>query len=433
MEGGALAFRYEVIFCLFLAALVFLWRDNPTLDYPQVLYALLALLAANLATGLCLRRRSAPPRSEAALSRDSARSPADWVLAAGVIANCAAVTAIVAYSGGTQSNLWMLYLMPVYTVCLFLSAREVAWVTAGVVSFIVAVHLAWAPAWDARLWFELCVKCAVLGSGAAAVWALASKERAGAARLSEERGRIGRLSAEVARQDVFLRSSERIADVGILSGGIVHDLRTPLTVILGTADILLEERLQRPDIERDLERIRRAARHCEAVLSRFMDFFHRQDLPMAPCDLRGILEAALAQRVDALAESGVCVVGKLPEGLPAVSVSPAHLERVFLNVLWTAAQSMPKGGELDISAEASPPGETPDWVTVRLQTRGAVPVEGSQDGIPGSELPMGLYLAREIMRKNGGGLSVCPTPEGEWKYLITLAAALTAPPSGPTL
>lgn len=40
--------KYESVFCVFMAALAYLWRDNPNVVYPHVLYSCLVLLALNL-------------------------------------------------------------------------------------------------------------------------------------------------------------------------------------------------------------------------------------------------------------------------------------------------------------------------------------------------------------------------------------------------
>jgi hypothetical protein len=75
--------KYETIFCIFLVAAAFLYRDNPHLVYPQILYLLLALLSLNLCAGLILRFW--PSHT--------------WIAAGLTMANCAVITAIQAYSG----------------------------------------------------------------------------------------------------------------------------------------------------------------------------------------------------------------------------------------------------------------------------------------------------------------------------------------------
>ncbi|MEK7746083.1 MAG: hypothetical protein AAB576_05405, partial [Elusimicrobiota bacterium] len=71
-----LAQRYESVLCVFLIALAFLWRDNPELQFPRVLYLLAALLVLNLAAGSSLRLW--PTRK--------------WLSAAITLSNCAVIT-----------------------------------------------------------------------------------------------------------------------------------------------------------------------------------------------------------------------------------------------------------------------------------------------------------------------------------------------------
>src|SRR5262245_59197817 len=107
---------YEVMFCFFLVVLAFLFRDNTGLVYPQILYLLVLLLTLNLAAGVSLRIW---PKK-------------NWVPCLIIIANCATITAVLHYSGEQESNLWVLFLLPIYTVCLLLTRNEVIWVTMGV-------------------------------------------------------------------------------------------------------------------------------------------------------------------------------------------------------------------------------------------------------------------------------------------------------------
>lgn len=60
-NSDALANRCETGFCIFMAALAFLGRDNPNLDYPQVLYLFILLMSLNLAAGVALRLKPTTP------------------------------------------------------------------------------------------------------------------------------------------------------------------------------------------------------------------------------------------------------------------------------------------------------------------------------------------------------------------------------------
>src|SRR5208282_4335346 len=144
--GGPASRRYESIFCIFLVMLAFLFRDNPYLIYPQILYLLLLLLALNLIAGKAL-----------AISRYGKQ------LSAGVIlANCGTIAAILSYSGEQASNLWVLFLLPIYTACMLLDGREVAWVTVGAVGCNLIYYCFSTVNWDSITYFEVSIKSALL-------------------------------------------------------------------------------------------------------------------------------------------------------------------------------------------------------------------------------------------------------------------------------
>lgn len=111
--------RYEAGFCVFMGALAFLGRDNPSLEYPAILHLFGVLMVLNLLAGIALRRRPDAPMISTGF----------------ILANCGVITAILAYSGGASSNLWVLYLLPIFTVCLLLGPRETVFITVGVVAF----------------------------------------------------------------------------------------------------------------------------------------------------------------------------------------------------------------------------------------------------------------------------------------------------------
>ena len=104
---------------IFMAVLAFLGRNNPNLNYPQVLYLFTLLMVLNLSAGIALRLKPATPSLSAAF----------------ILANCGTITAILSHSGGASFNLWVLYFLPIFTVCLLLGPRETVWITAGVVAF----------------------------------------------------------------------------------------------------------------------------------------------------------------------------------------------------------------------------------------------------------------------------------------------------------
>jgi signal transduction histidine kinase len=147
---------------------------------------------------------------------------------------------------------------------------------------------------------------------------------------------------ELLRQQVI--ALQRISSLGVLAGGIVHELNNALTPILSYAKLALRN----PDPayrERALTQIAEAAQRAAAItrgmlgLSRpggGMD--HRE-----PTDLvRLVREVVLLVEKD-MARHRVRLDVKLT-GQPAARVNPAQIQQVLLNLLINARQAMPQGG-----------------------------------------------------------------------------------------
>src|SRR5438045_392080 len=91
--------KHETVFSVFLLALAFLFRDQPSIVYPELLYVFVAFLAFNLLYNRFLKQK--------ARSLHLAYSP--------IFVNGILITWAIHYSGGSASYLWVMYLLPIFT------------------------------------------------------------------------------------------------------------------------------------------------------------------------------------------------------------------------------------------------------------------------------------------------------------------------------
>ncbi|HEU4578926.1 MAG TPA: ATP-binding protein [Polyangiaceae bacterium] len=147
-----------------------------------------------------------------------------------------------------------------------------------------------------------------------------------------------------------LRAAQRGDVVGRLAGGIAHDFNNILTGILGCCE-MLERRLGSGDEEdqRDLEQIRSATLRAADLTRQLLAFGRRQALQpraVAPAavlgDVLGLLRRTLPENVAIELEPGQC------RGRVLVDVTQLH--QVLTNLIVNAAQAMPEGGRIEISA-----------------------------------------------------------------------------------
>ncbi|HBL19024.1 MAG: hypothetical protein A2X36_13610 [Elusimicrobia bacterium GWA2_69_24] len=406
--------RYETVFSIFLVLLAFLWKDNPSLVYPQILHLFSGLLLLNLGAGMSLRRW-----------------PARRALAAGIILlNCAVITLALEYSGGPRSNLWVLYLLPIYTASLWLRTREVVWITLGAVGFNLAFQAHNVVLWDDTAAFLLALKSAILTFAAFTTHGLAERERRGMERLAADREALAALERAGQSSRKRLEQARALADVGLATASVAHDLKSPTMVVLGTAQYLLENAAFPEAFHPDIKRIIRSAQLCQQLSSSVLDGAAGRAGEVQECDVRDVVDSALAVYGDMLLKHGIAVRVDSEAGLPAVMGRPYELQRVLINLLSNAKDAMPKGGSIALRARRR---VGPEGTRIELH------VEDSGRGIPaemlgrlfqpfatskgpGKGTGIGLYMSRIIVQTHGGTLTAQNMADGGCRFALSLPA-----------
>jgi signal transduction histidine kinase len=417
--------RYEILFSIFLVVLAFLYRDNTQVIYPDILVRLALFLALNLGISLFLRLW---PSKE-------------WVAAVIITANCGVITSVIAASGGPESNLWVLYLLPIFTVCMLLKGREVAWITLGVICFNLAFHFRSMldESWDAGAVFNLGIRTGLFVFSAAAIWHMSSKTRWAHEKMAEERKKIAELEDSMYQQQTQANQLQKMADIGQLTSGVTHDLNNPMTVIYGSVKLLLEDVSSFPQIKPDLDRILRSTELCRTILGNLLNFARNQSLEQVPCKVHDILESAISLYETTLNQSGIKVEKHYCPLLPDVSASTSQLQRVFLNLMANAKGALLQGGIITFTTEmtALTPQSIGDGVVITVEDNGPGLPEGVLKNMfkpfnstkePGKGTGLGLYLAKEIISQHGGTFRVQNGAGGGARFTITLPAYETARP-----
>jgi len=146
-----------------------------------------------------------------------------------------------------------------------------------------------------------------------------------------------------------LVQSEKLAAVGQLTAGIVHDVKNPLAVIKGLAESLQEEPGLEAYANKDLALIRESATKANQIVSDLL-IFSRQSTPeMQTQDLKGTVEAALRITSFLARKANVQVIAALPGQSAYVTYDAQQIEQVLINLIQNAIQAMPHGGTLRLS------------------------------------------------------------------------------------
>jgi two-component system sensor histidine kinase KdpD len=241
---------------------------------------------------------------------------------------------------------------------------------------------------------------------------------------------------EVAQNALVSMESERLRNS--LLAALSHDLRTPLTSLVGLSESLA---ISRPELAADQLDLAHAlhdeALRMSALVTNLLDMARIQS-----GEVKFNLQWQALEEVvgSALRASGAVlkrhVVGtELASGLPLVRVDAVLLERVLCNLLENAAKYTPAGSKIVIAAR-----QRGDWLDVTVYDNGPGLPPGREEAIfekftrgeresakPG--IGLGLAICRAIVEAHGGTIKACASPAGGAAFVFSLP--LDTPPALP--
>jgi len=165
--------------------------------------------------------------------------------------------------------------------------------------------------------------------------------------LAEQMSQTNRRLAEVQEE---ARRSERLAALGQMSAGLAHEIRNPLGVIKGSAEMLHQKLGESNPLASELAGyISSETNRLSSLVARFLDFARPQALELTPGDVREVVEAALAAVAAQRPNAKVIVEREYAAELPPVRMDDRLCEQVFQNLALNAYEAMePDGGKLRV-------------------------------------------------------------------------------------
>ncbi|HVJ14847.1 MAG TPA: histidine kinase dimerization/phospho-acceptor domain-containing protein, partial [Polyangiaceae bacterium] len=149
--------------------------------------------------------------------------------------------------------------------------------------------------------------------------------------------------------------SERLASVGRLAAGFAHEVGNPIAALMGLQDLLLAGGMSEPEQHDFLSRMRKETERIHRILRDLLAFARpgasSEAAPAAPGQVESAIYdvAALVAPQKAMKEVEL-ELDVFPD-LPAVRLSHEQLVQVLLNLVLNAADAVPAGGRVRVTAK----------------------------------------------------------------------------------
>jgi two-component system, NtrC family, sensor histidine kinase HydH len=209
--------------------------------------------------------------------------------------------------------------------------------------------------------------------------------------LAETNRRLEQAQAEA-------RRSERLAALGQLSAGLAHEIRNPLGVIKGSAEMLSQKLGESNPLATELAGyISTETNRLSALVTRFLDFARPLHTELAPQDITLVLDRALHDVAALWKGEAVRIQKEYARDLPLVALDEGLSEQAFVNIVQNAFDAMnANGGVLRVKVAASRANGR-DGVDVRIEDTGP--------GVP-PELREQIFNPFVTTKKTGVGLGL---------------------------
>ncbi|MHB8788283.1 MAG: two-component system sensor histidine kinase NtrB [Desulfobulbaceae bacterium] len=223
--------------------------------------------------------------------------------------------------------------------------------------------------------------------------------------IAKDMTRLRNMTDQLIRQ-------EKMASVGQMAAGVAHEINTPLGVILGYTQLMMDDFAKDGEVYENLRIIERQTKACRKIVADLLKFSRQTDSARVKVDLNELIEEVLTVSEHNLNISHIQVIRRFDPGLPGVIGDAEKLRQVFINLLNNSHHAMASGGEITIATRRDPlSGEI--VITVRDTGTGIAEEIKPKIFDPffttkeiGKGTGLGLSVTYGIIRDHGGSIAV---------------------------
>jgi PAS domain S-box-containing protein len=222
---------------------------------------------------------------------------------------------------------------------------------------------------------------------------------------------VGRDLTERRRMEAKLLQSSKMVSLGVMAGGIAHELRNPLGIISAAVQLIETQPNDEHLWAEALQKIRSAIQRASLTIENLLRFAHPSAERRESVEVNALVEETLALLAPQMAQRRVEVRTELQPGMPVIQANRNLLQQVFTNILFNACKAMPQGGALTVAT--------------RMQSGGQVEIRFSDTGHgirpdhlsrvfdpffttspPGQGTGLGLAISYSIIQQHQGSIDV---------------------------
>lgn len=188
---------------------------------------------------------------------------------------------------------------------------------------------------------------------------------------------VGRDLTERRKLEKLLLQSQKLAALGVMAGGIAHEIRNPLAICYSAAQFLMDESTP-IDLRRECSlKIQVGIKKASDIIENLLRFARPSPSnEMSEVDIVAVLHDTVDLISNQAKVQKIQIEMQLHDASLIVRGIPSLLQQVFMNIFLNAINAMPEGGQIKVTEHASE-----GWVLIQIKDTGIGIAQGDLDKI----------------------------------------------------
>ncbi len=288
---------------------------------------------------------------------------------------------------------------------------------------------------DGVFWADVIVQPS---GGERAVWRLRSEPLCVSASQSGNTHRVN-LVRDVTRQTALedaLHRNERLANIGLLAAGIVHEINNPTGSALLAAETALsalDDPESRPRVAACLKNIVTSLERCGRIVRSLLRYSREEPAEKQACSINDVARQVIELSRSYAEQRGAELRLELAPDVPLAPMNPLEIELVLVNLIRNAVEAGEGCVAVTLQTQQT---ENSVQATVADTGCGMTPAQlahvfdplyTTRRGCGGSGL--GMSIAQRIVQAHAGRMEVRSQPDCGTAVVIDLPIAAEQPPA----